>query len=80
MLAATLFAGYKCIGVQMLLATLLATNKSVGGQMLIKIYLFGGRFFVRNIETSMNVIKLAKKGINIPFYNIFEMKNILLEN
>ena len=36
MLAATLFAGYKCIGVQMLLATLLATNKCVGGQMLIK--------------------------------------------
>ena len=46
MLAATLFAGYKCIGVQMLLATLLATNKCVGGQMLIKIYLFEGRFFV----------------------------------
>ena len=36
MLAATLFAGYKCIGVQMLLATLLATNKCVGGQMLVK--------------------------------------------
>ncbi|MBO5004558.1 MAG: hypothetical protein J6D03_04805, partial [Clostridia bacterium] len=32
------------------------------------------------IETSMNVIKLAKKGINIPFYDILEMKNILLEN
>ena len=32
------------------------------------------------IETSMNVIKLAKKGINIPFYDIIEMKNILLEN
>ena len=32
------------------------------------------------IETSMNVIKLAKKGINIPFYNIIEMKNILLKN
>ncbi len=31
------------------------------------------------IETSMNVIKLAKKGINIPFYNIIEMKSILLE-
>ena len=28
----------------------------------------------------MNVIKLAKKGINIPFYDILEMKNILLEN
>ena len=32
------------------------------------------------IGTSMNVIKLAKKGINIPFYDILEMKNILLEN
>ena len=52
----------------MLLATLLATNKCVGGQMLIKIYLFGGRFFVRN------------EGIIIPFYDIIEMKNILLEN
>ncbi len=31
------------------------------------------------IETSMNVIKLAKKGINIPFYDIVEMKRILLE-
>ena len=31
------------------------------------------------IETSMNVIKLAKKGINIPFYDIIEMKNILLK-
>lgn len=30
------------------------------------------------IETSMNVIKLAKKGINIPFYDILEMKEILL--
>ncbi len=30
------------------------------------------------IETSMKVIKLAKKGINIPFYDIIEMKNILL--
>lgn len=56
MLAATLFAGDKCIGVQMLLATLLATNKCVGGQMLIKIYLFGGRFFVRN-EVKMKVEK-----------------------
>ncbi len=32
------------------------------------------------IETSINVIKLAKKGINIPFYDIIEMKNILLKN
>ena len=31
------------------------------------------------IETSMNVIKLAKKDINIPFYNIIEMRNILLK-
>lgn len=31
------------------------------------------------IETSINVIKLAKKGINIPFYDIIEMKNILLK-
>ncbi len=30
------------------------------------------------IETASNVIKLAEKGINIPFYNIIEMKNILL--
>lgn len=32
------------------------------------------------IETSMDVIKLAKKGINIPFYDIIEMKKILLNN
>ena len=32
------------------------------------------------IETSMNVIKLAKKRINIPFYDILEMKEILLKN
>ena len=32
------------------------------------------------IEVSLNVIKLAKKGIVIPFYDIIEMKNILLEN
>ena len=31
------------------------------------------------IETSINVIKLAKKCINIPFYDILKMKNILLE-
>ena len=47
MWTATLLAKYKCTGEQMLLATLLATNKCVGGPMLIKIYLFGGRFFVR---------------------------------
>jgi len=32
------------------------------------------------ISVSMNVIKLAKKGINIPFYDIIEMKNILLSS
>lgn len=32
------------------------------------------------IETSMNIIKLARKGINIPFYDILEMKEILLRN
>lgn len=36
MLAATLFAGYKCIGVQMLLGALPPTNKYVGGQMYKK--------------------------------------------
>ena len=30
------------------------------------------------IKKSLNVIKLAEKGINIPFYDIIEMKNILL--
>ncbi len=30
------------------------------------------------IDTSMNVIKLVQKGINIPFYDILEMKEILL--
>jgi hypothetical protein len=28
---------------------------------------------------SKNVIALASKGINIPFYNILEMKSKLLE-
>ena len=31
------------------------------------------------IQTSMDVIKLAKKGINIPFYDIIEMKEVLLK-
>jgi len=31
------------------------------------------------IETASNVIKLAKKGINIPFYDIIEMKKYLLD-
>ncbi len=30
------------------------------------------------ITVSMNVIKLAKKGINIPFYDILKMKKTLL--
>lgn len=32
------------------------------------------------IGTSIKVIKLAQKGIHIPFYDIIEMKNILLKN
>ena len=31
------------------------------------------------IEISTNVIKLAKRGISIPFYDIIEMRNILLK-
>ena len=31
------------------------------------------------IQTSMDAIRLAKQGINIPFYNIIEMKEILLK-
>ena len=50
----------------MLLATLLATNKCVGGQMLIKIYLFGGRFFVRN-----EVIMKVENGNKRPCYFCF---------
>ena len=30
------------------------------------------------ISKATNVIKLAEKGINIPFYSIIEMKNVLL--
>ena len=30
------------------------------------------------IITSLRVVELAKKGINIPFYNIIEMEKILL--
>ena len=30
------------------------------------------------IRTSLRVVRLAEGGINIPFYNIIEMKNILL--
>lgn len=75
MLAATLFAGYKCIGVQMLLATLLATNKCVGGQMLIKIYLFGGRFFVRNEKYIIEKIKILRYFYlqTKPFFGHFHL-------
>ena len=31
------------------------------------------------IVTSLRVVELAQKGINIPFYDIIKMKNILLE-
>lgn len=31
------------------------------------------------IHTAKNVIKLSKKGINIPFYDIIKMKEILLK-
>ena len=70
MLAATLFAGYTCIGVQMLLATLLATNKCVGGQMLIKIYLFEGGFFIRN-EEIMKVENGKFYFIKDDFFDVF---------
>lgn len=32
------------------------------------------------IRTAFRVIRLAENGTNIPFYDIIEMKNILLEN
>ena len=31
------------------------------------------------IETSINVMKLPKRGINVPFYDIIEMKKMLLK-
>lgn len=31
------------------------------------------------IITSLRVVELAQRGINIPFYDIIEMKNILLK-
>ena len=31
------------------------------------------------IDTSYTVIKLAKKGINIPFYDIIKMREVLLK-
>lgn len=31
------------------------------------------------ITTSLRVVALAENGVNIPFYDIIEMKNILLE-
>lgn len=32
------------------------------------------------IVTSLRVVELAERGINIPFYNIVGMKRVLLEN
>ena len=32
------------------------------------------------IVTSLRVVELAEKGINIPFYDIIRMKNTLLKN
>jgi len=32
------------------------------------------------ITKALRVVNLAKNGVNIPFYNIIEMRNILLEN
>lgn len=32
------------------------------------------------IRTSLRVVRLPEGGTNIPFYDIIEMKNILLEN
>ncbi len=55
----------------MLLATLLATNKCVGGQMLVKIYLFGGRFFVRN-EVIMKVESGKFYFIKDEFFDVFK--------
>ena len=60
----------------MLLATLLATNKCVGGQMLIKIYLFGGRFFVRN-EVIMKVENGKFYFIKDEFFDIFKDYKIM---
>ena len=37
--------------------------------------------FALEIEvTSLRVVELAERGINVPFYDIVEMKKILLEN
>lgn len=32
------------------------------------------------IITALRVVELAQRGINVPFYNIIEMKNILLND
>lgn len=32
------------------------------------------------ITTALRVIRLAESGVNIPFYNIIEMKEVLLED
>ena len=58
----------------MLLGALPPTNKCVGGQMLIKIYLFGGRFFVRN-EVKMKVENGKFYFIKDEFFDIFKWKN-----
>ena len=72
MLAATLFAGYKCIGVQMLLATLLATNKCVGGQMLIKSTFSEVDFFLVRNEVKMKVENGKFYFIKDEFFDIFK--------
>ena len=71
MLAATLFAGYKYIGVQMLLTTLLATNKCVGGQMLIRSTFSKVDFFVRN-EVEVKVENGKFYFIKDKFFDIFK--------
>ena len=72
MLAATLFAGYKCIGVQMLLATLLATNKCVGGQMLKKSTFSEVDFFLVRNEVKMKVENGKFYFIKDEFFSIFK--------
>lgn len=72
MLAATLFAGYKYIGVQMLLATLLATNKCVGGQMLKKSTFSEVDFFLVRNEVKMKVENGKFYFIKDEFFSIFK--------
>jgi len=42
----------------------------------------GKFYFIKDeiIRTSLRVVRLAEGGTNIPFYDIIEMRNILLEN